>query len=69
MVIKDELLTTGEAANFLKTTPGNLYNYVGARRVPYRRIGRKILFSRVELEKFLSSCPGVNIDEAIKNIR
>jgi len=44
-----------EAADFLKITTGTLRNWVSKGRIKPRRVGRRVLFFREELEKWISS--------------
>jgi len=56
-------------AEFLDTTPTAVYHLVGRGRLPHRRLGRKILFNLDEVESFLSSCPGILLEEIINSER
>lgn len=49
----NNLLTVREAAEFLRTTPEGVYKLVQRAQIPVHRLGRRLLFSRPELEKFL----------------
>ncbi len=42
-----------EAANFLATTPKGIYALVSRREIPYRRLGRRLLFDPSELRDYL----------------
>ena len=44
-----------EAADFLKITTGTLRNWVSRGRIKPRRVGRRVLFFREELEKWITS--------------
>jgi excisionase family DNA binding protein len=41
-----EVLTIREAADFTRLKPATLYSYVASRRVPYLKVGSRVLFSR-----------------------
>ncbi|MGD9700620.1 helix-turn-helix domain-containing protein [Acinetobacter sp.] len=44
-----------EAADFLKITTGTLRNWVSKGRIKPRRVGRRVLFFREELEKWITN--------------
>ncbi len=44
-----------EAADFLKITTGTLRNWVSSGRIKPRRVGRRVIFFREELEKWITS--------------
>ena len=44
-----------EAADYLKITTGTLRNWVSKGRIKPRRVGRRVLFFREELEKWITS--------------
>lgn len=49
-----ELLTASETANFLRTTPGSLANLrCQGEGPPYLRLGRRILYEKKEVLKWL----------------
>jgi excisionase family DNA binding protein len=51
----DDLLTTAEAAEYLRTTVAtlNTWRCTKAVKIPYYRIGRKILYRLSELQKYI----------------
>ena len=49
------LLTVKEAADFLRVHPVTLYSWVSQGRIPSIKMGRKRLFDRRELEKWLGN--------------
>jgi len=57
-----DLLTADEAAAMLGVGRGSIYAAVRRSDIPHRRIGRKVLFSRRALQRWLSHAedpPGV----------
>jgi len=58
----DDLLTAGEAARFLRIHLVTLYSWASEGRVPSIKLGRKRLFSRKELHRWLekNTRPGVD---------
>jgi excisionase family DNA binding protein len=61
--MREEYMDVPEAAHMLKRTIPAMYRLVGRRQIPYRKYGRRLLFKRTELEKYLESLPGVKIEE------
>ena len=52
-----ELLTTAEAASYLRTTPGTLTTWrcTKARTIPYIKRGRSVLYRRRDLDAWLDA--------------
>jgi excisionase family DNA binding protein len=50
-----ETLTIKEASELTRLTVATLYAYVRARRVPYLKVGSRVLFRRDDLEAWLWS--------------
>lgn len=48
-----ELLTSDEAAGYTRLAKQTLYDYVHMRRIPYYKIGKKLVFRVSELEKWI----------------
>jgi len=44
-----------EAADFLKVKEGTLRNWVAQKKVPFHKVGRKVVFFQEELEKWILS--------------
>jgi excisionase family DNA binding protein len=53
----DGYLNATDAADFLGLTRGALYARVGREQVPYRRIGKRVLFDRTELRAWVTGDP------------
>jgi len=51
----NDLLTTDEAASFLKLSRGALYVAVARKQVPCIRWNKRLRFRRSELERFIRS--------------
>jgi excisionase family DNA binding protein len=64
----DDLLTVPGAAALLGISEKALRARVARRSVPFRRLGRRIVFMESELAEFVRSLDGVRVDEAIANI-
>ena len=41
------------AARLIKSTAGSVYNLVQQKKIPYLKIGRRVLFKKIELEEWL----------------
>lgn len=46
----ENLLTIEEAAEYLRLKPKTIRNWIGLRKIPFRKIGRYIRFDRKSLE-------------------
>lgn len=46
------LLDLKEASAFLRLSPATLYDLVYKRKIPHRKHGRRLIFSRAELESW-----------------
>lgn len=49
----DGYMDVYRAAAFLATTPKGIYALVARQEIPFRRLGRKLLFDRAELRAHL----------------
>ena len=61
------LLDVAAAAVFLGCSEKTVRVKVSQHRLPFRRLGSRIVFRRTELEAFLDDLPGVSVDEAHAN--
>jgi excisionase family DNA binding protein len=52
-------LTTDDVARLLGRTPKAIRRMVERGQLPYRKLGRRILFLRAELDEFIAALPGV----------
>lgn len=48
-----KLLTTKECADYLQVHPQTLYDWIKAKKIPYKRVGKKLRFKMEEIEKWL----------------
>ena len=58
----EQALNVYAAAQLLGTSPTGLYKLVRRRRIPFRRSGRRLIFLRGELERFLRELPGLTLE-------
>ena len=59
------LLTLKEAAKYLGKTEKALYLSVMRKEVPFRKWGKKLVFDRIELDKFIAALPGITFDDVL----
>jgi excisionase family DNA binding protein len=62
----DEFLSIEEAATLLKRSRKAIEHMVERRQLPFRRLGRRILFVREELEAFIEGLPGPRASDVQK---
>jgi hypothetical protein len=46
-------------------TEGAVYAAVARRQIPFRRLGRKLVFDAVELDAYMHGLEGVDVSEAV----
>lgn len=63
-----EVLSTQEAAAFLRRSPASIRNMVLRRQIPYRKPGGRLIFVKEELVEWIRSSPGVSIEEVRKEV-
>lgn len=56
-----------EAARVIGCSERAVRARVARQVIPCRRLGKRVLFLRAELEQFLAGLPGVTLDEARRN--
>jgi hypothetical protein len=61
-------LCVRSAAALIGCTEKTLRGHVARQLIPFRRLGGRIIFIRAELEGFLTTLPGVSLDEAKSNL-
>ncbi len=52
----DDKVALGEAAPLLGVSPFTLRAWIRQKRLPFFRVGRRIVFSRHDLAEFLDGC-------------
>jgi len=67
--IAGELLDVPAAAQFLGFSEKALRSRVERRVVPFRRLGRRVIFVKRELESFIAALDGCDAAEAIANLQ
>jgi len=53
------------ASSYLCMTEGAVYAAVARRQIPFRRLGRKLVFDAVELDAYMHGLEGVDVNEAV----
>jgi excisionase family DNA binding protein len=61
-----EFLTITEVATLLGRSPKAVRHLVERGQLPYRKLGRRVLFLRAELEKFVEGLPGMRAADVQK---
>jgi excisionase family DNA binding protein len=51
-----EVMSADEVAAFLRVDRKTVYDYAGRGEIPFRRLGRRLLFSRSALVSWLTEC-------------
>jgi excisionase family DNA binding protein len=63
--VKDaDIMTADEVGRFLGLSRNTVYEGAGRGEIPHRRVGRRLVFSRAAIERWLGSARPVN-DEAV----
>jgi len=62
-----DVLDVHGAAELLGCTPKAIRKRVERRMIPFKKWGGRICFVRTELDSFISSLPGCDLDEAVHN--
>ena len=63
-----QVLYVDGAAALLQKTPKAVYADVARRRIPFKKLGGRVIFLRSELEEFIKNLPGVSVEEARENL-
>jgi len=63
------VLTVEDVAILLGRTPKAVRRMVERGQLPYRKLGRRVLFLRAELEEFLNALPGLRPADVRKRWR
>lgn len=67
MAINKRLLSIADTATYLGLTESSLRKRVERRQVPFRRLGKRIIFDLQELERFIQTLPGISLEEIEHN--
>ena len=54
-----------QGAEYLGMSQKALRKWLERGRIPYRKLGRRVLIPAQELERFLATLPGKTVDEAV----
>lgn len=60
---QDEYLTIKQASSFTNIAVTTLYDYTHKRKIPFNKVGKKLLFSKKELTKWIQSHKKKSIEE------
>ena len=53
MIINSPILTVNEASDYLKLKSGTLYQYAFHNKIPYCKIGSRLMFKIVDLNEII----------------
>jgi excisionase family DNA binding protein len=53
------ILSIREVAQLLGRSEQAIYKLVARRQIPYRKLGKKVIFLKSEVERFLNDLPGL----------
>jgi len=67
--INGAVMDIANGAAFLGVSKKTMRARVARATVPFRRLGGRIVFLKTELEEFLQALDGVNLKEALSNLR
>jgi len=67
--IQPKMLDVAGAAAFLGTSDRWIRRRISRGLLPYRKFAGRYVFLRIELEAFITTLPGVSLDEAKANLR
>jgi hypothetical protein len=65
-VEREEYYLTNECAKFLNRSSGAVRNLVMRRKIPYRKVGGRLVFLKSELEVWIQNSPGVRLQDLEK---
>jgi excisionase family DNA binding protein len=63
--MSNAIMNPTNAAAYLSLREGAIVRLAREGMIPYRRIGRRLIFVRAELELWLSQLPGVCVADAV----
>jgi excisionase family DNA binding protein len=61
-----ERMTTDAVSAYLSRSPGAIRNLVNRRRIPFRRVGGRLLFLRSEIDRWIDEAPGVRPEDLLR---
>ena len=59
----DRYLNVNEISNYLKRSRGAVRNLVLRRAIPYRKPAGRLLFDRVEIDQWIKTSEGIELEE------
>ena len=58
-----KLLSTKQLSDFIQRTEPAIRNLVMRRKIPFRKVGGRLMFIQSEIEKWVLDSPGVRLEE------
>ena len=56
-----------QAAAYLGLSPKGLYHRVHMGTIPYRKTKGRLIFDRLNLDRWIAKAPGVSVQEALRD--
>jgi len=66
-IMNAEVWNCKECAEFLGRSEGAIRNLILRRAIPYRKAGGRLIFLPQEIEKWVTSSPGIRLEELIRD--
>ena len=61
-----DVLHIGAVATMFDVTERSIEAMIARRQIPFRKLGKRVIFLRAELELFFQSLPGTGVEEALE---
>lgn len=61
--VTKERMTTSDCSAYLSRSPGAIRNLVNRRRIPFRRVGGRLLFLKSEIDRWIDEAPGIRPED------
>jgi excisionase family DNA binding protein len=55
-----------KAAEYLERSPGAIRNLVLRRKIPFRKVGGRLVFIEEEIRTWIEKAPGMTLDDCLK---
>jgi excisionase family DNA binding protein len=68
-LVSNAILSVRQAAEFFGTTEKAIRRRIEGGKLPYRKMGTKVVFIKSDLERFVERLPGLSPRDAEANLR
>lgn len=62
-----EFFTVKELSTYIRRSPGACRNLVLRRAIPFRKPAGRLLFSKLEIDRWILESPGVSFEELVEH--